>query len=286
MSLEIIKQRLESYHCENEAEKGQALREITQEVILMELSRHEFFATAEFHGGTALRILYSLQRFSEDLDFALLKPNANFSLLPYLNQVANGLHAFGYDFEIQDRSKASSAVKKAFLKDDSLGKILIIKNSGALKKMIIKLEVDTNPPLGAITEIKQLIFPAPFSITVKNLESSFSGKLHALLCRPYVKGRDWFDFIWYVAQKTRINYELLKNALYQNGPWKNQHCNVDAGWIAQSLHQKIKMIDWANAKRDVSPFVKSFQRDSLSLWGVDCFSSVIKKMENYLHETS
>src|SRR3989338_4519039 len=218
MSLEIIKQRLKTYHCENSAETEQALREITQEIILMELSRHDFFSKAEFHDGTALRILYGLQRFSEDLDFALLKPDTHFSLLSYVNHVANGLHAFGYDFEIQDRSKANNAVKKAFLKDDSLGKILVFKNTGAVKKMIIKLEVDSNPPLGAITEIKPLLFPLPFNITAKNIESSFSGKINAMLCRGYIKGRDWYDFIWYVTQKTKINYELLKNGLYQNGP--------------------------------------------------------------------
>lgn len=278
MSLEIIKQRLEIYHCENEAEKEQALREITQEIILMELSRHDFFAKAEFHGGTALRILYGLQRFSEDLDFALLKPDNNFSLMPYLNHVANGLRAFGYEFEIQDRSKADNAVKKAFLKDDSIGKVFILKNTGALKKMIIKLEVDSNPPLGAITEIKQLIFPAPFSITAKNPASSFAGKLHALLCRNYVKGRDWFDFIWYVSNKTKINYELLQNALYQNGPWKNQYCDVNASWIVSALNQKIKKIDWMHARRDVAPFIKPWQQRSLELWGTEFFHSLVEKM--------
>lgn len=282
MNLDIIKNRLANYHCETTIETEQALREITQEIILMELSRYNFFSHAEFHGGTALRILYGLQRFSEDLDFALLKPDIHFSLLPYLNHVADGLHAFGYDFEIQDRSRAGNAVKKAFLKDDSLGKVLIFKNTGAIKKMVIKLEVDSNPPLGAITEIKQLIFPTAFSITAKNIESSFSGKLHALLCRNYVKGRDWYDLIWYVSQKTNINYELLKNALYQNGPWENKQCDINAIWVADALNQKIDTIDWQRAAQDVIPFIKPFQRMSLKLWGKEFFHDVIKKMQDYL----
>ncbi|MCX7121421.1 MAG: nucleotidyl transferase AbiEii/AbiGii toxin family protein [Gammaproteobacteria bacterium] len=282
MSLEIIKHRLATYQCETNTETEQALREITQEIILMELSRHDFFSKAEFHGGTALRILYGLQRFSEDLDFALLKPNVNFSLLPYLNHVTDGLRAFGYDFEIQDRSKANNAIKKAFLKDDSLGKVLVFKNTGPVKKMLIKLEVDSNPPLGAITEIKQLLFPSPFSITAKNPESSFSGKLHALLCRNYVKGRDWYDLIWYVSQKTKINYELLENALHQNGPWKNQHCNVDAQWIVDALNKKIGTIDWPRAMQDVMPFIKSHQQTSLKLWRKEFFHDVVQKMRDYL----
>jgi len=282
MSLEIIKQHLATYQCKNNNETEQALREITQEIILMELSRHNFFSKAEFHGGTALRILYGLQRFSEDLDFALLKPDTNFSLLPYLNHVSEGLRAFGYHFEIQDRSKVNNAVKKAFLKDDSLGKILVFKNTGPIKKMLIKLEVDSNPPLGAVTEIKQLIFPSAFSVTAKNLESSFSGKLHALLCRHYIKGRDWYDLIWYVAQKTKINYALLKNALYQNGPWENQHCNVNAEWVAEMLDQKIAVIDWKRATQDVMPFIKPFQQDSLKLWGKEFFHDLVQKMRSYL----
>ena len=286
MSLDIIKHRLEIYHCESSAETEQALREITQEIILMELSRHDFFSKAEFHGGTALRILYGLQRFSEDLDFALLKPDSNFSLLPYLNHVAIGLRAFGYDFEIQDRSKADNAVKKAFLKDDSLGKVLVFKNTGAVKKMIIKIEVDSNPPLGAMTEIKQLIFPSVFNITTKNPESSFSGKLHALLCRKYVKGRDWYDLIWYVAQKTKINYDLLRNALYQNGPWENQYCDIDGQWVVNALNQKIETIDWLRATHDVMPFIKPFDQSSLALWGKDFFHDLVRKMREYLQETS
>lgn len=282
MTVEIIKQRLENYHCDTEAEKEQALREITQEIILMELSRHEFFTKAEFHGGTALRILYRLQRFSEDLDFALLKPDIAFSLTPYLRRVTDGLRAFGYDFEIQDRSGANAVVKKAFLKDDSLGKIFILKNVNAFKKIVIKLEVDTNPPLGATTEIKQLIFPAPFSITVKDLKSSFAGKLHALLCRPYVKGRDWFDFVWYVTQKTKINYVLLNNALHQIGSWQNTQDNINADWVISALRIKINNINWAHARRDVSPFIKALQRPSLELWSKDFFNHLVEEMKNYL----
>ena len=115
MSIEIIQQRLATYQSQTPLEEEQALKEITQEVILMSLSRNEFFVDAEFHGGTALRILYGLQRFSEDLDFALMLPNKKFSLSPYLNNLSEELRAFGYEFEIQDRSTVTTTVKKAFL---------------------------------------------------------------------------------------------------------------------------------------------------------------------------
>ncbi len=282
MSLDIIKQRLATYQSLTPLEEEQALKEITQEVILMALSRQDFFSKAEFHGGTALRILYGLQRFSEDLDFALLKPDTNFSLTPYLNNLSDELRAFGYEFEIKDRSKASNVVKKAFLKDDSIGKIILLMKTGISKKLTIKIEIDTNPPLGADTEIKYLDFPAPFGIKTKDSPSSFSGKMHALLCRNYIKGRDWYDFIWYVSRKTPMNFALLENALKQNGPWKNQPLTINANWLAEALNNKINYIDWQVAKQDIAVFIKPHEQASLDIWGKDFFLSETDKMKGNL----
>lgn len=248
----------------------------------MGLSRQNFFTEAEFHGGTALRILHGLQRFSEDLDFALLKPNTSFTLIKYLKNISDELRAFGYEFEIKDRSQADTIFKKAFLKDDSIGKIMQIKRTGFPKKLTIKLEVDSNPPAGAETEIKYLNFPAPFGITAKTLPSSFSGKLHALLCRTYIKGRDWYDFLWYVAAKTPINFVLLKNALQQQGPWKEQSLEINASWVVNALHTKIEQIDWNMATRDISPFIQSFEQPSLQLWNKEFFLIKLEDMKKYL----
>ena len=177
MNIRIIQDRLESYQCKTVLEEEQALKEITQEVILMSLSRQNYFDHAEFHGGTALRILYSLRRFSEDLDFALLLPNHNFSLLPYLNNLSKELEAFGYEFKIQDRSTAESVVKKAFLKDDSIGKLIFLKTPGPVKKLKIKIELDTNPPSGTNTETKYLDFPAPFGPNNPKISPKLTEKL-------------------------------------------------------------------------------------------------------------
>jgi predicted nucleotidyltransferase component of viral defense system len=124
MSIDIIRDRLAQYDCKNELEEEHALREITQEIILMGLARQNFFDVAEFHGGTLLRIWYGMKRFSEDLDFALLSPNKKFSLMPYLKNLGEELSAFGYNFEIINREKVDRAVKAAFLKDDSIGQLL------------------------------------------------------------------------------------------------------------------------------------------------------------------
>lgn len=278
MSLDLIRERLLSYQLETTHEKEQALKEITQEIILMSLSRQDFFSHAEFHGGTALRILYGLQRFSEDLDFALLTPNSHFSLRPYLETLARELKAFGYDFEIKDRSAADNIVKKAFLKDDSIGKVLELTQGPSSKKIKIKLEVDSNPPAGAKTEIKYLDFPLPFGVTAKDLPSSFAGKLHALLCRSYVKGRDWYDFIWYVSRKTPVNLVLLENALKQNGPWKDKAMKLTPKRLLDELDNKINHIDWQQAVRDIAPFIGAREQVSLKVWSPDFFHAEVERM--------
>lgn len=282
MSIDIIKQRLATYESKTSLEEEQALKEITQEVILMALSRQDFFSVSEFHGGTALRIFYELARFSEDLDFALMKPNPDFSLTPYLKNLTDELHAFGYEFEIKDRSQANKTVKKAFLKDDSIAAIFLLQRPSNPRKITIKLEVDSNPPQGAETEIKYLDFPAPFGVRTKNLQSSFSGKLHALLCRNYIKGRDWYDFIWYVSRQTSINFPLLENALKQNGPWVGQNLKIDADWVYESLSNKINEIDWKKASQDVAAFIKQHEQASLEVWGKEFFQALAAKMRKYL----
>ena len=195
MSVKLIQDRLDSYHCRSTIEEEHAIREITQEVALAALGRTDFFKYAIFQGGTCLRIFYGLNRFSEDMDFILKETNENFMLQVHLRAVSDELKAYGYDMEIADRSKVDTTVRKAFLKDDSLGKVLLLRYadaSGPLKKIRIKFEVDTNPPLGSGMEIKYVDFPFISSVTVQDKPSLFAGTVHALLCREYVKARDWY----------------------------------------------------------------------------------------------
>ncbi len=279
MTVQIIQDRLNTYSCANIQEEEQALREITQEVILAGLARTDFFKHAAFHGGTSLRIFHGTGRFSEDLDFVLMAPAPGFTLEDYLPITCRELGSYGFKFEMIDRSKVDRMVKKAFVKDDSIGKLLefdFIKVNRSMKKIKVKIEVDANPPSGAGSLTRYLTFPFPASVTVHNLESLFAGKLHALLCREYIKGRDWYDFVWFVSRKAGVNYSLLRSQINQAGPWQGENVEVSGKWCRQQLLERVKKIDWDAAKRDVEPFVRNNERPSLEVWSADFFSSLIE----------
>ncbi len=282
MSVKLIQDKLDSYNCKSNIEEEHAIREITQDVVLAALGRTEFFKYALFQGGTCLRIFYGLQRFSEDMDFILKEPDRDFQLRPHLQAVSEELKAYGYDVEIADRCQAGVAVRKAFLKDDSLGKILQLKyaaGSGPARKIRVKLEVDANPPTGSGMEIKYVDFPFVSSVMVQDKPSLFAGKLHALLCREYVKGRDWYDFLWYTSQNTGVNYAFLSSALNQQGPWSHKDVQVDWPWCLAHLEDKINSIEWAEAREDVRRFVKATEYPSLDLWSRDLFLSQLRKIK-------
>jgi len=281
MSVKMIQDRLDGYGCRSTLEEEQALREITQEIVLAALGRTDFFQKAGFQGGTCLRIFHGMNRFSEDLDFALQKPDASFALQSYLEGLAKELTAYGYGLEMDDRSKVDQAVRMAFVKDDSLGNLLQLNYkpaAGPLRKLRIKLEVDTNPPAGASFETKYLDFPFPSAVCVFDLPSLFAGKLHALLCREYLKGRDWYDFIWYTARRTPANYALLSSALDQMGPWKGQSVRTDRPWCVEQLRAKVKATDWKHAREDVRRFVKPNELPSLDLWSREFFLAQTDKL--------
>ncbi len=277
----MIQDRMDGYGCRSTLEEEQALREITQEILLAALGRTDFFRKAGFQGGTCLRIFHGLNRFSEDLDFALQRPDASFILAPYLDAIAKELTAYGYGLEMDDRSKADQAVRMAFVKDDSLGDLLRLNYkpaAGPLRRLRIKLEVDTNPPGGAKFETKYLDFPFPSAVCVFDLPSLFAGQLHALLCREYLKGRDWYDFIWYTARGTAANYALLSSALDQLGPWKGRHLRADRAWCAERLREKIEAADWRRASEEVRRFVKPAELPSLELWSREFFLAQAEKL--------
>ena len=280
----LIQGRLEDYRCTSAEEEMNALREILQELILAGLSRTDFFVKAAFHGGTQLRIFEGVRRFSEDLDFALVSQDQSFQLLPYLEKVSEELAAIGVTMEVRDKSKASVTVKKGFLKTDSMVKILDLRfvggrgTQGSSPKISIKMEVDSNPPAGATYRAKQLLFPIPASVRVFDRESAFAGKMHALLCRQYIKGRDWFDFVWYAGVKAKLNHELLSSAIDQQGPWAGKGIVTSDEWVRERLMEVIAKMDWSAAKRDVMPFVYATDRLSLDLWRGDFFSSLAERL--------
>ncbi len=285
MSIKIIEDRIAYYRPANKRDEINALKEIVQEIALSALSRSGFFKVGAFHGGTCLRIAYDLPRFSEDLDFILYKNNLDFVWQPYIKEIETEFKLYDLSLKIIDRSKANQSVKKAFLKEHSFGKILNLqyeRNASDKQVITIKLEIDTAPPLGSVFENKIVEFPSPFSMTIQNIESLFAGKIHALLCRTYVKGRDWYDFIWYVTRKANINYNLLCAALIQQGPWQGKNLTINKDWLIKHLEKKIKTIDWETAKNDVINFIKPREMHSIELWNNEFFEHFTKRLADYL----
>ncbi len=275
----IIKDGLEKYAVKTVKEEEDALKEILQEIILQGLSHTDFFAKAVFHGGSCLRIVYDLPRFSEDLDFVLKQIHPDFTWQPYQKAIAEVCQQYGIYPEIKDKSKVGVTVQKMFLKDNSIGKFLELSFKHPLhKKFTIKLEIDINPPAGCQTAVKFLDFPVNFPIEIQDLPSSFASKSHALLCRKYLKGRDWYDFLWYVNREVLPNLDFLANALHQQGPWANQPIQVTAAWYINQLREKIQSIDWEKAKDDISPFLRSSEQKMLLKWNVDLFLEELSKL--------
>lgn len=281
MNTSIIEDRLKKYGAISAETELTAIREITQELILFALSTSDFFSHAAFQGGTCLRIVHGLSRFSEDMDFILKTRDTTFSWQQYLTLIGTMLEQHGYSVELQDKSKADDIVKKAFIKDDSIGKVLRLayaNRQGIPRKIRIKLEIDSNPPGGGEFGSAFIGFPAPSSITVETLPTLFAGKSHALLCRNYEKGRDWYDFLWYLGNKTPVNYRRLSSALDQTGPWKGLGLSVDRAWYLDEMKRRINEIDWKRAANDVEPFIQTQEKGLLSKWSVDFFLSALTRL--------
>lgn len=279
----IITQRLNRYSIQTQEDEENALKEILQEIALYALSTTDFFGKALFQGGTALRILYHLPRFSEDLDFILKSPDASFHWEPYIQKMSECFKLFAIEPEITDRGHVDQAIQKLFLKDNSIGKMLNLRfRHHSDKKLFIKLEIDINPPSHSESEIKYLDFPLDYAIVTQDLPSNFAGKCHALLCRPYIKGRDWFDFSWYVANETPINFHFLSSAINQSGPWKEQNLIIDQNWLLTQLSAKIQTLDWPQVSQEVARFVNPEYQNSLALWSIDFFLNKVHKLQHYL----
>lgn len=284
MSIELIQQRLLNYQCQTVLEQENALKEIAQEIALMALSRAGFFRVAAFQGGTCLRILYGLERFSEDLDFVLEKPDKKFDWELYIKGMQEEFSAYGYILEVSNKTKLEKALRVAFLKADSIGGLLLLKDARSNRpKIQIKLEIDANPPEGSNYELKYLDFPLAFSVQTQDLPSLFAGKAHALLCRDYVKGRDWYDFLWYVSRQVKVNFKLLSHALKQAGPWKGKDQKVTKEWFLRAMKVKIRQINWQEVKQDIARFLQPRELPSLALWSEAFFLSRLAKLEAFLN---
>lgn len=282
----IIYQMLNNYDIKNTEDEINALKEIIQEIVLSGLSRGNFFDKAAFYGGTALRIFYKLDRFSEDLDFALLKPDKEFDLKKYFEYIDKELKAYGLNMEISQKEKvADSNITSAFLKGDTLEHILKFfpnevnhEYDQLLKNIKIKFEVDINPPSGATYELEYKLLPSPHQIRLYDKESLFAGKIHAILCRNWstrVKGRDLYDYIFFLANNTRVNLELIKNKLIES-KYIEEESSFTIDTLKQLLIEKFNTINYRDAIEDVKPFVKNI--DNLKIWNKNFFTEITNKL--------
>ena len=283
----IIQKMLEKYEINSEQDEINAMKEIIQEIVLSGLSRGKFFDEAAFYGGTALRIFYGLDRFSEDLDFALIKPNPNFDLSKYFSFVEEEVKSYGLKLIINKKEKEKeSNITSAFLKGNIMEHILLFftdnnyqTNNKLLKDIKIKFEVDINPPAGANYELKYQLLPSPYQIRIYDLPSLFAGKIHAILCRKWnlrTKGRDLYDYVFFLSLNTKVNIDLVKNKLIESKYIEeNDSFNLDV--LKKLLKEKFKEINYDNAKEDFKPFIKN--QSSLDLWSSDFFISITDKLE-------
>ena len=280
--IEIIQQKLDSYDVSGPVEEEQATKEIMQEIALYGLWRAGFFDVAAFQGGTSLRILHGLPRFSEDLDFMLQTPDPEFDWSGYLAKLLECFDEYGLQSEALPKGSMDRAVRTAVLKNNSFVNQLNLQfyKGHADQKITIKLEVDANPPTGSGFEYTYRDFPTDFEVCHQDLSSNFALKIHALLCRPYLKGRDWYDFNWYIRQGVSPNLPHLRNALVQYGPWEGQDdLVVNNGWVREELQKKIDSIEWTEAAADVAPFLKVSEQESLRLWDSRFFAAKLAKLK-------
>lgn len=281
----MMKQWIADYNPQNEEETLAAMREIMQEIALAALSRTDFFDKAAFYGGTALRIFYGLDRFSEDLDFSLLTPNPDFSLTPYFSKIVEEFQSLGLNVSIREKDKRiKTQVESAFLKSETIWQELVledlVKQHGisSNKTIKIKIEIDRLPPLGFSTEEKLLIRPYSFYVKCFTMPSLFAGKLHALLFRKWksrVKGRDWYDMEWYIRKGVPLNmHHFLQRAKETNDWTENQ---ISQEQILQLLITKIESVSLESVKEDVVRFISNDQK--LAIWSENYFKDLIQKMK-------
>lgn len=268
----IFDQMLSRYEIVTTEDKHNALHEVMQQITLAALYRTDFFDKAAFYGGTCLRIFHKLPRFSEDMDFSLLEKNDNFSLENYFDAITNEFKALGREVVIVKKAKKiSTPIESAFLKDNSEIYNIEFQTQRSVK---IKIEVDTNPPLNFKTEYNLLILPFSFMTHCFTLPGLFAGKMHAFLFRNWktrVKGRDWYDFEWYIRNEYMLSFDHLKERCIQSGHVKDIDFTHDE--FIKLLKNRIMVTNIELVKDDVKPFIKNIK--DLEMWSTDYFLKLV-----------
>lgn len=282
----IINQMLSQHESATLTDKKNSIKEVVQEIILCGLSRAGFFQTAAFYGGTALRIFYGLDRFSEDLDFSLMTPDSNFRLDGYLPALEKELLTYGFRFKAESKAKAKdSDVLSAFVKGNTREHILLCYADERLAQTIVgselikvKFEVDTIPPPYAGFKRQFRLLPIPYEINLYDMPSLFAGKMHAVICRAWknrVKGRDLYDYVFYLSRQTPVNLKHLNARLVDSG-FEGAGNDMSLDEIKQILFRRFEQIDYAQAKGDVLPFIRN--PASLDMWSKEFFQSITETL--------
>ena len=277
-----IEQMLKNYQIENIYDQKNAMKEIMQEIVLCGLSRAGFFQKAAFYGGTALRIFYGLDRFSEDLDFSLVTADPDFDLSVYFPVLEKEVRAFGLHVTIQEKEKTKeSNIRSAFLKGNTKEHLLLfyadenLAGSVARSEVVkIKFEVDINPPEYADFEHKYRLLPTPYEVNLYDVPSLFAGKNHAVLCRAWksrIKGRDLYDYVFYLSRGSAVNQKHLRARLLQSG-FISEDVECTLPELRHMLYERFDAIDFRQAKQDVEPFIRDTA--SLNMWNADFFKQI------------
>jgi len=282
-----IEAMLAKYDPKNNEERENAIKEIVQEIALAGLYRGGFFEKAAFYGGTCLRIFHGLDRFSEDLDFALVKKDPSFRLEDYYPTLKKEFSSYGIDMEVEPKEKGDDAdVQSAFLKGNTLALMMSFfpkaEDAKAIahnQKVKIKFEVDTDNPEGGNTELRYRMLPAPFEAQVFDESTLFAGKIHAILCRKYkhrVKGRDYYDYLFYVGKGSRVNLTYLENKLRNTGGILGGE-RLTLEKIKELLKAKFETVDYESAKEDVVSFIRD--KKSLNAWKKELFLATLNELK-------
>lgn len=283
----IIQQMIDKYKPKTIEDKKHAIKEVLQEVVLAGLSKTDFFTHAAFYGGTALRIFYGVDRFSEDLDFSFLVADNTFDIQKYFKSIREIIESLGLNFEVSRKDKvADSAIDSAFVKGNTRELFLTIYPTSTEvsqivhnENIVVKFEVDVNPPLYATTEIKFRLLPFPYQVRVYDKQSLFAGKLHAVIARRWkhrVKGRDLYDYIYYLSLDTKLNLKHLEARLKQTNTIEDDVI-LTRELLIEILDKRFDQIDFEMAKLDIKPFIKD--HSNLDLWHCDFFKSITRELK-------
>jgi predicted nucleotidyltransferase component of viral defense system len=271
----IFENMLSHYEIHTKDDRINAIHEVMQQIALAGLYRSGFFDRAAFYGGTCLRIFYGMQRFSQDMDFSLLHADETFRLENHFDAITTEFKAVGREVIITKKEKKSqSHIESAFLKDTTEIYNLQFSTERNVK---IKIEVDTQPPAGFTTEYKLLMLPFSFMTRCYTLPDLYAGMMHALLFRNWknsVKGRDWYDFEWYVRNNIALNFNHLQKRTEQPNALNEKEFTSDI--FKNMLKERIKKTNIEAVKDDVRPFIKN--PAEMDIWSTSYFLQLVDRV--------